>query len=161
MADAGIKRVTIDQNNLPPVTITDNQMLYFLRYRITTEDKNRQSHWSPIYRVTAPPIKNKLTVEELTNLPNLINIDTSAAPVYRIDWTLPQSINNLTEFDVYYRYNYVANPQNTFIFGGTVGSNNFSAILQDVAELEVAIQIPTFPKIRFEDATIFIANTQA
>lgn len=157
MADFGIKRVTVTQNNLPPVTITDDRMFYFLRYRIASEDKNRQSHWSPIYRVVSPPIKSKLTSEELASLNSSIVINSDPG-IIRADWTLPKSINNLKEFDVYYRFNY--GPSTPFIFGGTVAANSFSAVIPDIGTgFEIAIQIPTFPKIRFNDATIFLKNT--
>jgi len=46
MADAGIKKIKIKQNNLP--TINVNEEGYVLKYRIISEDKNRTSQWSPI-----------------------------------------------------------------------------------------------------------------
>jgi hypothetical protein len=160
MADAGIKRVTVLQNNLPPVTINDDQMLYFFRYRMVTEDKNRQSHWSPIYRVILPPIKDKLLSYTDQQLRSFVRIDTSqqGSGIIRVNWSLPTEINNLKEFDVYYRFNYSS--QTPFIFGGTVAANNWSAVIPDIGSgFEVAIQIPTYPKTRFGDATIFLKNT--
>ena len=151
-----IKRVTVIQNNLPPVTITDNQMLYFLRYRITTEDKNRQSHWSPIHRVVAPPISQKLAGYTAQQLKSFINIEKSSE-IIRTDWTLPNEINSLREFDVYYKLD-----NSPFVFGGTVSATSYSVIVpvgQVVQDFEVAIQIPTFPKIRFDNATIFTKST--
>jgi hypothetical protein len=47
MADANIKKVTIKRSSLPPVD-HDSQK-YNIRYRIISEDKNRNSHWSSIY----------------------------------------------------------------------------------------------------------------
>lgn len=46
MADAGIKKIRIKQENLP--TINVNEEGYVLKYRIVSEDKNRTSQWSPI-----------------------------------------------------------------------------------------------------------------
>jgi hypothetical protein len=40
------KKVTIEKRDLPPMS-PDGKFL--LRYRIISEDKNRNSHWSPIY----------------------------------------------------------------------------------------------------------------
>ncbi len=157
--DAGIKSVTVIQENLPPVTISDNEMLYFLRYRITTEDKNRQSHWSPIYRVIAPPVRNKLSSYTEQELRSFVRIDTTqqVVGIIRVNWALPPEINSLKEFDVYYRFNYSSNTP--FIFGGTVAANNWSAVIPDIGNnFEVAIQIPTYPKTRFNDATIFVKN---
>lgn len=45
MVDPVIKRVTIKQENLPPIDVHENG--YTLRYRVVSEDKNRTSHWSP------------------------------------------------------------------------------------------------------------------
>lgn len=53
MADSGIKKSTILKSNLPPVT-SDNK--YAIRYRIVSDDRNRSSHWSPIYYIDAEPV---------------------------------------------------------------------------------------------------------
>jgi hypothetical protein len=50
MADQGIKKVRIPKNQLPPVG-DDNEHL--IRYRVVSDDKNRASHWSPIFVVPA------------------------------------------------------------------------------------------------------------
>jgi hypothetical protein len=50
MADPGIKKVRIPKNQLPPVG-DDNEHL--IRYRVISDDKNRVSHWSPIFIVPA------------------------------------------------------------------------------------------------------------
>jgi hypothetical protein len=41
-----VKKVTIEKKDLPPLTPNGE---YLIRYRIISEDKNRTSHWSPIY----------------------------------------------------------------------------------------------------------------
>lgn len=46
------KKVTVLRKDLPPVN-KDNK--YFIRYRIVSDDKNRSSHWSPIYVLDAVP----------------------------------------------------------------------------------------------------------
>ncbi len=45
MADRGIKKATVQSFALP--SPLDGQ--YLVRYRVVSEDKNRRSHWSPIY----------------------------------------------------------------------------------------------------------------
>jgi hypothetical protein len=47
MADSNIKKITVKKTSLPPVDY-DSQK-YNIRYRVISEDKNRSSHWSPIY----------------------------------------------------------------------------------------------------------------
>jgi hypothetical protein len=48
MANEKIKKVIIDNSDLPAIDATGK---YLLRYRIVSEDRNRVSHWSPIYRI--------------------------------------------------------------------------------------------------------------
>ena len=160
--DLGIKRVTITEDTLPPVTITDNRMYYFLRYRIVSEDKNRQSHWSPIYRIIAPPVSDRLSDEEKLNINNFLRIDDTSKSfgTIRADWSLPESIKNIKEFDIYYRFSLVNEEMGDFIFGGTISSNSYAANVptNNLNQFEIVVQIPTFPKIRFENATIFIKS---
>jgi hypothetical protein len=40
------KKVTVEKKDLPPLSSNGE---YLIRYRIISEDKNRTSHWSPIY----------------------------------------------------------------------------------------------------------------
>jgi len=49
MADSGIKKYRQSFANLPPISSTTEG--YSLRYRIISEDRNRVSHWSPVYLV--------------------------------------------------------------------------------------------------------------
>lgn len=53
MSDPGIKKVFILQKDLPPVSSTNS---YRIRYRVVSEDKNRTSHWSPIFNINAQAI---------------------------------------------------------------------------------------------------------
>jgi hypothetical protein len=47
MATENIKKVVIPSANIPASTTVPNSVV--LRFRIISEDKNRASHWSPIY----------------------------------------------------------------------------------------------------------------
>jgi len=65
MADAGIKKYRQTFANLPPISsITEG---YSLRYRIISEDRNRVSHWSPVY----------LVVPDYTYVPGDIQFNSS------------------------------------------------------------------------------------
>lgn len=49
MANQNIKKVRIPYNELPPInTLTEG---YNIRYRFVSDDRNRTSHWSPIYNI--------------------------------------------------------------------------------------------------------------
>lgn len=41
-----VKKVTVEKKDLPPLSPNGE---YLIRYRVISEDKNRTSHWSPIY----------------------------------------------------------------------------------------------------------------
>jgi hypothetical protein len=43
-----VKQVIVENQDFPPLS-PDGE--YLLRYRVVSEDKNRTSHWSPIYKV--------------------------------------------------------------------------------------------------------------
>ncbi len=45
-----VKKVVIEKKDFPPLS-PDGK--YLLRYRIISEDKNRTSHWSPVYKLDA------------------------------------------------------------------------------------------------------------
>ena len=47
-----VKKVTIEKKDFPPLSPNGE---YLLRYRIISEDKNRNSHWSPVYKLDATP----------------------------------------------------------------------------------------------------------
>jgi hypothetical protein len=47
MADIGIKKAVVLSDNLPESPTLPEE--YLVRYRIVSEDRNRRSHWSPIY----------------------------------------------------------------------------------------------------------------
>jgi hypothetical protein len=43
-----VKQVVLGKEDFPPLS-SDGE--YLIKYRIVSEDKNRSSHWSPIYKV--------------------------------------------------------------------------------------------------------------
>lgn len=49
MADRGIRKAAFLQENLPTINVDVEG--YLVRYRIVSEDRNRASHWSPIFLI--------------------------------------------------------------------------------------------------------------
>jgi hypothetical protein len=43
-----VKQVILESQDFPPLS-PDGE--YLLRYRVVSEDKNRTSHWSPVYKI--------------------------------------------------------------------------------------------------------------
>jgi hypothetical protein len=58
MARSGLQKATVPFQNLPPVARLNTTYGHFLRYRITSDDANRYSHWSPaIFVEISEPIE--------------------------------------------------------------------------------------------------------
>ncbi len=73
MSNEVIKKARILENNLPAInSVTEG---YEIRYRIISEDKNRTSHWSPIF----------LVKPEFTYVPGTIH-HTKAGDVSTVAW---------------------------------------------------------------------------
>lgn len=58
------KKVTIVKNDSPPLSPNGK---YLIRYRIISEDKNRTSHWSPIYKLDVSNLITAVTGDVLVN----------------------------------------------------------------------------------------------
>lgn len=78
-----VKKVIIEKQDFPPLS-PDGE--YVLRYRLISEDKNRNSHWSPVYKLDVSnfidPVSGNLLVNQ-----NLITIawgETTLKPSYDI-----------------------------------------------------------------------------
>ena len=142
MVDSGIKKVIINKKDLPPISGEQNG--YIVRYRIASEDKNRYSHWSPQYKVqvaaqTAIPFS--LTVDSVKNTVSLI-------------WNV---VDGISSFDVYTKIN-----GGEWIYSTTVSTNSYSNIVPStVTSVQIAVQIPTHPKKRYSDSTLFVTASTA
>lgn len=63
-AKSGLQKAIYTRENLPPLSIfPDGSIGHYARYRIISEDRNRQSHWSPVYAVTVPDFEYLGTVD--------------------------------------------------------------------------------------------------
>lgn len=174
MADAGIKKVIIENSDLPPIQFTTvyndtldrdevENLYYDFRYRVISEDRNRSSHWSPIIRYIMP----ELTTPFPYTSANRFSISKSGNPeVINAVWSFPGEADNPSDFervysntrsfDVWLRWN----DNNTtdlndpgwepWQYEATVSSNNFSILKRDdnVKRVEIAIQVPTVIKVR-------------
>jgi hypothetical protein len=99
MVDAGIKKVTIKNQEFPAlVKLTDDTYGHFLRYRIVSEDKNRFSHWSKM---------TPLTVFSADSLPPQVSgalnlTDSSIAIVWDDEVNRPR-------YDIFVKFYFVVN----------------------------------------------------
>ena len=143
MADAGIKKVIILKENLPAFLGETQQ--YIVRYRIVSEDKNRISHWSTAYKLDKP---------DIDVIPYSFSADSVAGTATAI-WTPPLDVPS---FDVYVNFNDSGN----WSFVSTVSTNIYALLIPELSTaVQIAVQVPTFPKERFAGATLFESNSIA
>jgi hypothetical protein len=142
MADAGIKKVVILKKNLPGIFGTENK--YVIRYRIVSEDRNRTSHWSPQYKVSAPSLQavnHSISVNSTTNVINLV-------------W---DQVSDISGYDIYVKWD-----SGSWEYLGTSNSNSYSCLIKNSStSVMFSVQVPTFPKNRFTASTIFTTVSTA
>jgi hypothetical protein len=132
MADAGIKKVTIKKQELPPlVKLAEDTYGHFLRYRIVSEDKNRFSHWSKM---------TPLTVFSADFLPPLVDgvlnlTESSIAIVWDDELNRPK-------YDIFVRFD-----DGDFFYHGTSPIHTY-LILREAgfSSVDVVIQIESADK---------------
>lgn len=81
-------KIIIKKEDLPAINAKEKS--YFVRYRIISEDRNRLSYWSPIFKI---PIDFNYTSQEL-----------SAAYSSGVVTTVWNQIDNLKQYDIWVRW---------------------------------------------------------
>lgn len=142
-ADSGIQKAIIKKENLPTLNANNG---YSIRYRIVDEDGSRTSHWSQKYFL----ISN--TVEKVQAT---IVVD-SANSIITIYWDSPLD-KTIKNFDIYVKWSNSL----TWQYYSTVATNTYSvrSIPSGSTSIQFAIQVPTDPKVRIENATLYETAT--
>jgi hypothetical protein len=144
MADSGIKKVIIKKKDLP---ISGNDLgQYLVKFRIVSEDGNRQSAWSPINRVTftQQPLPSATAVGAITTV--------GSKNIFKINWENPLP-GEITSFDVFVQLatdSQILEEQITaWKYTTTASTTSYEYILPDtvltsaVTGANALIQIPT------------------
>jgi hypothetical protein len=117
MLDFNIKKIVIENKNLPDLSPINQG--YLFRYRIVSEDKNRLSHWSPIFLIKPEYDFDKgvLAFSSSQNIGNFV-----------WDPVIIKKNNNIVrianEFDIWVKYD--RNDGGDWIYKQRVNSNNYS-----------------------------------
>jgi hypothetical protein len=142
MSDPGIKNVIIRKEFLP--ALSGENIGYVVRYRIVSEDRNRTSHWSP---------RHTLISSAIGEIPHLISTTPSVSDPTKVlvtaTWTPPLDVD-IRSYDIYVKIN-----TNDWAYVGNTSSNSYSAIGTVGTTMSIAVQVPTYPKGRYIDATLF------
>lgn len=135
--DNGIKKVIIPKSKLPGFFAETKQ--YILRYRFISEDKNRTSHWSPVYKIitedTPTEVLNSMIIDKSNKLINLV-------------WE-PQS--SIEEYHIYVNWN-----NSNWDYYAKTSQTNYSIVYDSTKTyVKVAVQPKTIPLQRFEQSELF------
>lgn len=69
----GLQKARVLKENLPPLSIfPDGSIGHYVRYRVVSEDRNRYSHWSPVYLVKVAPFTLMGSVS-VSNTPAIVS----------------------------------------------------------------------------------------
>jgi len=157
MANGNIKNIVIPKADLPPINAEDN--VYYVRFRIV--EGLRYSHWSPVNAVpgTIAPLVDQVSIA-VDSVNNTVTAVWAPPTDYDIDtvyiyvrWT------DHLQPSLPYEWRYVAKSSNT----------TYATVIPTLVELtdtisftptrvEVAVQVPTYPKVISADATLFVST---
>lgn len=140
-----VKKVTVEKKDLPPLSPNGE---YLVRYRIISEDKNRTSHWSPIYTLdaTAVPLR-----DGTTNTKSLIRDVTSSVTVTPttiiINWG---AINNASLYDIFISLK-TSGAWGSYAYHGSSSSHSYSFLKPTgagITDMRIAIQLAGIEKVK-------------
>jgi hypothetical protein len=137
MADANIKKTRILKSELPPVDF--DTLKYNTRYRIISEDKNRTSHWSPIYN------------SDGVDLVVTSGAVSKAGNVITAVW---EDQNDFPEYDVFVKFD-----SNEFFYHGKSKVHSYSFLKTGTTTVRVKVQIVSSKKEIKAALNIFDSGT--
>ena len=142
-----VKKVNIEKKDFPPLSPNGE---YLLRYRIISEDKNRNSHWSPVYKLDATPF-----IQDVDS-----NIEVTPAGIL-ITWGQQ---NNAPLHDVFISFKIGGTWQSYFYHGSSALSYYTleqpirpAAIGYGATDVKAVIQLAGIEKARNDILTISLA----
>jgi hypothetical protein len=144
MADVGIKKVRVLGASLPPLIVVDQNTVgkYYLKFRITSEDRSKRSEYSPISVI---PGLNILDIEDLDVEYQYYSDEES----FRLNWTTPNEVKQ-TRFDVYVKWAVSESALDTtaYTYTETVSSAQTTLNIPAGANyVQIRVQIETAPHI--------------
>lgn len=112
------KVLRIPKNDLPPVE-SDN--VYSIRFRVISEDKNRTSHWSPVFVVestTPVPVSGEVVVN---------------GPIIIAAW---EDEEDRPQYDVFVKFD-----SDPYIYHGTTPIHTYTFLNEASSTVRVKVQI--------------------
>ena len=139
MPDANIKKVRIPKSSLPP--IDSDTLGYNIRYRIISEDKNRTSHWSPVYNTEGTSISGTSGALSITQ--------TIITAVWGDE-------NNHPAYDIFVSFD-----GDPFYWHGTSAFHSYSFLNEGSTTVRVKVQLVSSKKVIKAALNIFDSGTES
>lgn len=142
---------------------------YYIRYRVISEDRNRNSAWSPVYAVEAPTVSELLTNNEQTIATPIFSTQTlSGQRIIDIIWNKPTALDEISEYFLYVQWgidNAGVIEYSDWEYFKSVQDGSIQIVQPSsqtsATHINVLLQIPTYPKQPFEPAQVFLLEDQA
>lgn len=101
MADSGIKKYRVPITDLPP--INSELQGYTIRYRVISSDRNRNSHWSPVYLIEPgfTYVPGNIVFNKAGDIASIV---WDAVEITKVDGTDTYSIVKALEYDIWVRW---------------------------------------------------------
>jgi hypothetical protein len=155
MVDANIKKVIIPYSELP--AIYGETFTYNVRYRIISEDRNRQSHWSRIYTISASqnndgdPLINPYSYNYVKET---VTTSSGTTTGIRLGWQLDPGAIVPTVINTYDIF--VKRDAGAWEYLDTTTAQTYTILRTGTETLiTIAVQAPTYPKERSLSAELF------
>jgi hypothetical protein len=134
MADSGIKKATMLKADLPPVN-SDNK--YAVRFRVVSDDRNRASHWSQTYFISAP---------DVIEVDGDVNVFGSSILVVWDDAA------NRPKYDIFVKFDTDVD----YYYHGTPSVHNYSFVKKTGASsVSVIVQVESVDKVVSQPLTVY------
>lgn len=136
------KKVIIPKSMLKEIDGESNS--YLVRYRIVSEDRNRSSHWSPIFYIQFPPFSITRGYAERNG------------DIVSLSWEDP---TDRPQYDIFVKYNF----DTDYRFLGTSNSKTFTIFAESggstpISSLMVKVQVSATIKKIYDNLVIYESN---
>jgi hypothetical protein len=139
MADSNIKKLRIPKSSIPPIDYDTSK--YNVRYRVVSEDKNRVSHWSPIYNSEGQTIVGTSGALSIT--------ETIITAVWGDE-------NNHPAYDIFVSFD-----GGPFFYHGTSLVHSYSFLNQGDTSVRVKVQLVSSKKEIKSSLNIYDSGTES
>lgn len=148
MVDSNIKKVVIPKSDLPPIDATN--FSYNIRYRLISEDKNRTSHWSRIYNISATPQSLPVSLD-YSYIKETVTTSRGTNTAIRLSWIVPTTYQG-SVFDIFVKRGVAG----TYAYYATSSTNAYTVLRESTeTSITILVQMPVYPKVVEASAKLF------